>query len=289
MSDASAPPPADRAAQGGGWAQGLRDRTLSGLLMGVAAFAVLRQGDLAFAALVAAGAAILAWEWARLCSGGRFGAVGLVTAAVFLGAVGLAFADRVLLALVTCLAGAATVAALAVPRRREIAPGWAALGVGYLGPALVALVWLRGHGEDGERLVLWLLVTVVVTDTGAFFAGRLIGGPRLAPRISPKKTWAGLGGAVVGTCLLGFGYRLFDPGAPPGPILALAGAVLACVAQLGDLAESWAKRHFGAKDASHLIPGHGGLLDRVDGLVAAAMFLAIFQFVTSSRLLDFSG
>lgn len=289
MSDASAPPPADRGARGGGWAQGLRDRTLSGLLMGVVAFAVLRQGDLAFAALVAAGAAILAWEWARLCSGGRFGAVGVVTGTVFLGAVALAFADRLLLSLAICFAGAALVAALAMTARRAIAPAWAALGIGYLGPALVALIWLRGHGDDGERLVLWLLVTVVVTDTGAFFAGRLIGGPRLAPRISPKKTWAGLGGAVLGTCLVGFAYRIVDPGAPPGPILALAGAALACVAQLGDLAESWVKRHFGAKDASHLIPGHGGLLDRVDGLVAAAMFLAVFQFITSGRLLDFSG
>jgi phosphatidate cytidylyltransferase len=289
VNDASAPPPSERPAPGGGWAQGLRDRTLSGLLMGVVAFAVLRQGDIAFATLVAAGAAVLAWEWARLCSGGRFGAIGIATGAVFLGAVALAFADRVDLALGICFAGATAVAILARTQRRAIGPAWAALGIFYLGPALVALIWLRGHGEDGERLVLWLLATVVVTDTGAFFAGRLIGGPRLAPRISPKKTWAGLGGAVAGTCLLGFAYRALDPGAPSGPVLALAGAAIACVAQMGDLAESWVKRHFGAKDSSQLIPGHGGLLDRVDGLVAAAIFLSVFQFATQGRWLDFSG
>jgi phosphatidate cytidylyltransferase len=137
--------------------------------------------------------------------------------------------------------------------------------------------------------MLWLLLTVVVTDTGAFFAGRLIGGPRLAPRISPKKTWAGLGGAVVASFALGLVFASFDPSAPPAATLALAGASLAVIAQTGDLAESWVKRHFGVKDSSGLIPGHGGILDRVDGLVAAAMALALVQWASAGRLLAWGG
>ena len=289
MSAASDPRGVDPSGGTAGWAQGLRTRLIFGVLMGCVALVVLRQGDAAFATLVATGSATMAWEWTRLCAPGqRFGRVGVATAAGFIAAVWLAFLDRTGSALLVCLVAAGLAAALS--RGREgIAPGWAALGVLYLGPALVALVWLRGHDDDGERMILWLILTVVVTDTGAFFAGRLIGGPRLAPRISPKKTWAGLGGAVVGSAGLGIIYASFDARAPDAGVLALAGACLACVAQLGDLAESWVKRHFGAKDSSRLIPGHGGILDRVDGLVAAALGFALVKWLLDGRWLTWGG
>jgi phosphatidate cytidylyltransferase len=144
----------------------------------------------------------------------------------------------------------------------------------------VALVWLRGD-VGGARLILWLMATVWATDIGAFFAGRLIGGPKLAPRISPKKTWAGLIGAMASAGLVGIVADFSVPGAPGAAVLAAAGAVMAVVAQAGDLGESWVKRHFGAKDSSALIPGHGGLLDRVDGLLAAALALAAWQWFSS--------
>ncbi len=289
MSAASDPRGVDPSGGTAGWAQGLRTRLIFGVLMGGVALVVLRQGDAAFAALVAVGAVAMAWEWTRLCASGQsFGRVGIVTAGGFVAATLLAFVDHAGLGLVVCL-GAAVAAAMLARGREGIGPGWAALGILYLGPALVSLVWLRGHDDDGERMILWLILTVVVTDTGAFFAGRLIGGPRLAPRISPKKTWAGLGGAVVGSAVLGLTYASFDARAPDAGVLALAGALLACVAQIGDLAESWVKRHFGAKDSSHLIPGHGGILDRVDGLVAAATAFALAQWILEGRWLSWGA
>lgn len=287
MSAGSDPPAAEPAAPGA-WAQGLRDRTISGALMGVIALAVLRQGDLAFVIMIGFGAALMAWEWTRLCAQGRFGIVGALVATAFVAIVSLAFLDRTFWALASCVVGATAVFAFA-RIAAEPRAGWIAAGMLYLGPALVSLVWLRGHDSAGERMILWLLLTVVVTDTGAFFAGRLIGGPRLAPRISPKKTWAGLGGAVVGSFGLGLIYAAFDDQAPAGPALAIAGAVLAVIAQGGDLAESWVKRHFGAKDSSRLIPGHGGVLDRVDGLVAAASALALAQWLSRGHWLAWSA
>jgi phosphatidate cytidylyltransferase len=129
------------------------------------------------------------------------------------------------------------------------------------------------------------MLAVAATDIGAFFAGRLIGGPKLAPRISPKKTWAGLIGAMLASAAVGVIFAAVDPRAPSGGVLMVAGALLAVIAQAGDLGESWVKRRFGAKDSSHLIPGHGGLLDRVDGLIAAGAALAVFQWVSDGSLL----
>jgi len=114
------------------------------------------------------------------------------------------------------------------------------------------------------------MVSVWVADSLAYFAGRIIGGPKLAPRVSPKKTWAGLGGAMVGSALAAAAVGLWL-GLPGVAVLALLAAVLAIVEQAGDLFKSAMKRHYGVKDSGRLIPGHGGVIDRVDGLVAVAM------------------
>jgi phosphatidate cytidylyltransferase len=151
---------------------------------------------------------------------------------------------------------------------------------------VVALIWLRGDAQGGLAAILWLMASVWATDTGAYFAGRLIGGPKLAPRLSPNKTWAGLTGAMVAAALVGWAAALLVPQGPPARVLAAAGAGLAIVAQAGDLLESWIKRHFGAKDSSRLIPGHGGLFDRVDGLLTAAVALAAFQWSTGGLMLS---
>jgi phosphatidate cytidylyltransferase len=120
---------------------------------------------------------------------------------------------------------------------------------------------------------VWLLLVVWTTDIGAYFAGRSIGGPKLAPRISPGKTWAGLVGGMAAAGLVG---GLLTALAGAGFWLAAGlGALLAAVAQAGDLFESRLKRHAGVKDSGHLIPGHGGLLDRIDGLVFAAPTFAL--------------
>ncbi len=148
---------------------------------------------------------------------------------------------------------------------------WTVAGAFYIGLPVAALIWLRG--QDRET-ALWLLLVVWATDSFAYGAGRLIGGWRLMPSVSPKKTWAGLIGGIAGAAaiggLVGAGLRL-DVWA-----LAAASAVLAVVAQGGDLLESAIKRRFGAKDSGTLIPGHGGLLDRVDGMLAAAPVAALF-------------
>jgi phosphatidate cytidylyltransferase len=151
---------------------------------------------------------------------------------------------------------------------------WVIGGYLYAAAAQLAAVVVRLDREAGFSALILVLLVVWATDIGGYFAGRAIGGPKLWPRVSPKKTWAGaLGGLaaslVVAALFAGFGF------AKVIPMLVLA-AVLSIASQFGDLFESAVKRHFGVKDSSHIIPGHGGLMDRLDGLVAAIALAAIF-------------
>ena len=139
-------------------------------------------------------------------------------------------------------------------------------GVAYVAFPALALLYLREQ-ENGLLLALWTLATVWVTDIGAYFAGRSIGGPKLAPTVSPNKTWAGLIGGVVAALVLGLLLWRFA-GLPLQ--LAFASPILAVIAQIGDLYESWLKRQAGVKDSGTILPGHGGVLDRLDGLVPVA-------------------
>lgn len=155
------------------------------------------------------------------------------------------------------------------------------LGLVYVAVPCASLVWLRGlylpkAPDAGYEMVLYLILVVCATDIGAYFAGRRIGGPKLAPRISPNKTWAGLGGGVVSAAVMG-GICASFTAYPPSLIACMdLAALLALVSQGGDLFESWMKRRAGVKDSGALIPGHGGLLDRVDGLVFALPVFALF-------------
>jgi phosphatidate cytidylyltransferase len=154
--------------------------------------------------------------------------------------------------------------------------GWLAGGVAYLVLPCAALLWLRHDAADGRALAFWLIAVVWATDIGAYFAGRLIGGPKLAPAISPNKTWAGLLGGAVAAALVGAVTTTLTA-ADSLPAMVTVSVMLGVCAQLGDLAESSLKRRFGAKDTSALIPGHGGVLDRVDGLMTAALLLALID------------
>jgi phosphatidate cytidylyltransferase len=145
-----------------------------------------------------------------------------------------------------------------------------ALGAIYVGLPVLALLLIRRH-EDGIVFTLWALALVWVCDIGAYFSGRAIGGPKLAPAISPNKTWAGLMGGVLLASAFGAAMHVFD-GLPWR--LTLATPALAVVAQAGDLFESWLKRRAGVKDSGTLLPGHGGILDRLDGLVPVAPLAA---------------
>src|ERR1019366_3892015 len=141
----------------------------------------------------------------------------------------------------------------------------------------VAAVLVRLDQVWGFVALILILLVVWGTDIGGYFAGRGIGGPKLWPRVSPKKTWAGAVGGFAASLVIAGGFAAFGLG-KTGPLL-LLGAMLSIASQLGDLFESAVKRRFGVKDSSQIIPGHGGLMDRLDGLVAAVVLAAIFGFL----------
>jgi phosphatidate cytidylyltransferase len=180
--------------------------------------------------------------------------------------------NRLDAALVVLGVGVVAVAAIA-PERRN----WAAAGFLYAAAAQIASVLLRLDPVKGFAALMFVLLIVWVTDSGGYFAGRGIGGPKLWPRVSPKKTWAGAIGGLAASVAVAAGFVLFDLGRM-GPLLLISGA-LSVVSQLGDLFESAVKRRFGVKDSSHIIPGHGGLMDRLDGFVAVVVVAAIFGFL----------
>ncbi|MDX2073914.1 MAG: phosphatidate cytidylyltransferase [Alphaproteobacteria bacterium] len=151
---------------------------------------------------------------------------------------------------------------------------WRMAGLVYVAIPCACLLWLRREA-DGASLVLTLFLIVWATDIGAYFAGRLIGGPKLAPAISPNKTWAGLGGGALAAALVAAIATSFSP-VPSGVGNAIVlGLALAVLGQAGDLFESWLKRRADVKDSGTLIPGHGGLLDRVDGLILTTPVFAL--------------
>jgi phosphatidate cytidylyltransferase len=229
-------------------------------------------------------AAVMAWEWGRLCRGGHFGQTGIMLVAVVLAAVAAAALASTGLALGTTLLGAGLVL-WAARCTRDVEPHWTAFGVLWVALPCICLLWLARDGPTGRATLLWLLAVVWATDIGAYAVGRTFGGPRLAPRWSPRKTWAGLAGGTVCAALTGWATAIWL-GISPGLPLAVVSAGLAIVGQFGDLAESVAKRRFGVKDSSGLIPGHGGLLDRLDGLLAVVSVAALLTVIGGRSLLE---
>jgi phosphatidate cytidylyltransferase len=161
-------------------------------------------------------------------------------------------------------------------------PFWILLGVLYVAATVLALFWLRHEPEWGRATMLWLMGCVVAVDTGAYFAGRTIGGPKLVPLISPQKTWAGLGGGMVASAAVGLIAAIILQANIVN--LVIWSALVAPVAQFGDIVESAVKRYFGVKDSGSIIPGHGGILDRIDGLMMAAIVLAVARVLSHSVL-----
>jgi phosphatidate cytidylyltransferase len=237
--------------------------------------------------------AVMAWEWALLCRAGRLGASGVVLIGAVVAAIGAAVAPAaaagMALAIGVSLAGAAIVFAMARREPQGAAP-WLSLGTLWIALPCVLLLWLARPDGIGPRTVLWIFAIVWSTDIGAYAIGRRVGGPRLAPRWSPGKTWAGLIGGVGCAALAGWGtarvLMYIDPRGTSAVLpLVLVSAGLAIVEQFGDLAESLAKRRFGVKDSSGLIPGHGGLLDRLDGLLAVIPAVVLLTLIGGGSVL----
>ncbi len=158
---------------------------------------------------------------------------------------------------------------------------WLAVGALYVGAASYGLIALRGTETHQLLLVIMILSVVIATDVGAYFTGRSLGGPKIAPSISPSKTWSGLLGGMTLAGLVGIGFaKWLNAPSAEYALFAIYGLTMAVLAQVGDFFESWMKRRAGVKDASNFIPGHGGLLDRMDGIlpvVLASYF--IFQIL----------
>ena len=252
-------------------------RLISGLVMAVAALALVWAGPWPFAFLVIGAAAIALWEWDRLTAE-RISPLFLgLRIALIVAACYFALEAQPTIALLTILVGALFATALPgdLPRRL-----WAGAGVAYLGLPAIALIWLRLDSTHGFAAVLFVFLVVWSSDSGAYCVGRRLGGPRLTPRLSPGKTWSGALGGLVASALAAAFVALWLGGTSV-LVMTLIGLVLSIVAQIGDLTESAIKRRFGLKDSSHLIPGHGGLLDRVDALLFAVLAAALLALAKS--------
>ena len=250
-------------------------RIASALVMGTVSIAAFWKGGDTLAVFLALVSAFAMDEWVRLvepeCSRlERSVAVAAMFAALVLPRlVGYPAGAVILIGATAILAGIARLTGAVHPLRL-------AAGLPYIGLAAISLSWVRTIPQAGPWLILYVLVVVWATDTGGYVIGKTFGGPKLAPLISPKKTWSGwFGGlffAMGAAAMLAYGH----PASHPAAMVALA-AFLAVVAQFGDLLESSIKRRYNIKDSGNIIPGHGGILDRVDGLLLTAPVFALWQ------------
>jgi phosphatidate cytidylyltransferase len=255
----------------------LGPRAASSLILIIGALGTLLLSPTIFVLAWLAAALRIHWEWQRLIGGDKprrrlaIGAFALVAAAALAVVSNLPLAILVIV-LAAIAAGSGDRAGFRI---------WAAAGVVYAGSLIISLGMLRLQLPFGARAIAWLFAVVWGTDVVAYFAGRLIGGPKFLPQISPSKTWSGTltgvcGGACLGTAFLAVMADVTGmPNPAPLAVLFLLGLLTAMIAQAGDLFESWTKRQFGVKDSGGLIPGHGGLMDRLDGFIAAAAWAAL--------------
>jgi phosphatidate cytidylyltransferase len=250
----------------------LGPRFLSAIVLMATAIVSVWQGGLVFDLIWLGAALAVGCEWQNLIAAPnrrvRFFLVvlGLVASAYFAGKAWFGAACAL-------LGGCGFALALAAGPRRRI---WAFGGIVYAGLLLVSAAALHGSADYGARSIVWLFAVVWGTDVFAYFGGRLIGGAKLWPKISPSKTWSGTLTGVLAGAVLGVAVGDYGLGNPWRALpLFVLGLAAAAVSQAGDIFESWVKRHFGVKDSSGLIPGHGGFMDRLDGFIAAAAFAAI--------------
>jgi phosphatidate cytidylyltransferase len=246
-------------------------RVVSAVVLAAFALGATLVSPWSFLALVMVGGGIVAWEWGRLTRGNGFDGTALLSAVSVAAIAVFISLGRADFALFSLAAAAVAIGVTALPSARAF---WSLGGLIYAALPAAALMWLRADQAFGAIAVLYLFAVAWTTDTASYAAGRLIGGPKLAPRISPRKTWSGFLVGALTPALVGVAFMaVLKSGSALR--LALVSVALALACQMGDLFESWVKRRFGAKDMSRLIPGHGGLLDRIDGLLFAAVLAAL--------------
>lgn len=254
---------------------GLRLRSVA--IFAPPVFAAVYFGTPWFDILIAVAAVVMVWEWTRMCSDGEFTMIGWAMEAGIAACLLALYVSHPLVSLITAATGAGLVGLFAALRRHE-SPARMALGMALVGYFCLAFLWLRALPGTGLEMVIWLVLAVWFTDAGGYFFGRTIGGPKLAPRISPNKTWAGLGGGILLAAIWSSVWLSWQGDRDVIPVIAAA-VCIAVLAQIGDLSVSSVKRRFGVKDTSGLIPGHGGVLDRLDGMLltgpAAAFVLVL--------------
>jgi phosphatidate cytidylyltransferase len=254
-------------------------RSASGGVMAIAAVAALIAGGLAFFVVILIGAVAALREWHRLINDRRLAREMFITGLTMIAVIWLAREPgQAGLAVAAMFVGAAIAALSAALRRLPVLwpIPWHAFGAFYIGLAVLALVLLR-DAPHGVAIIGALFVAVWTADTGALFFGRVIGGPKLAPVLSPNKTWAGFIGGTLAAGLAEAIYFVILGGSLP--MGAGVGLFLAVVGHCGDLFESWVKRQFRAKNTGTLIPGHGGMLDRIDSLLFAAPACAVLFYL----------
>ncbi len=253
-----------------GAARNFKRRVASALVLAPVAIAAAYFGGWAFLIVCALASAAVLWEWTRLVAQRaepRIIAPGLAALVV---ATGLVAASEPTAAIAAIAIGTLVVGGLvAFWPGCELPPLWAAGGVVYAAVVLLCPVLLRNDPQFGLQALLFLFATVWATDIFAYLVGRTVGGPLLWPRISPNKTWSGAIGGLLGGVAAGIAVA-YASGGTRAAIAGVLALVLSIVAQGGDLFESAIKRRFGVKDTSHLIPGHGGVMDRLDGFLVAA-------------------
>ena len=244
-------------------------RIISAAVLAAFALFVTWQGGYPFTLLCAVGAILILIEYAKICSASLPLHIKFATVASLVLVISAWLTGQVLLSLVIACAGMVVLSAWEWIVRRS---AWGALGLLYAMLPFLAMVSFRGDDSNGLAIILVMFACVWGADTFAYFAGRAIGGPKLAPRISPKKTWAGYFGGLVGAVVVSFALAYWLEHRPGGAFVILM-VVLATISQIGDLLESGLKRRFDVKDSGSIIPGHGGVLDRLDGLIAVAVSL----------------
>jgi phosphatidate cytidylyltransferase len=247
-------------------ASNLALRVVSAVVLAPLALLTAYLGGWPFALFWGAAALAVLWEWITLVVGPTYRLMFSLCGGALAIAGFLAWLGRPTAALLIVGLGALA-AAIFAPSDRRL---WVTIGIGYAGALLLAPIFLRTDETFGFLVIVLLFAIVWSTDILGYFAGRAFGGPKLLPAVSPKKTWsgaiAGTVGAMIVALLVADQFGSFNRLA----ILAIA-LILSVLAQIGDLFESWVKRQFGAKDSSQLIPGHGGVMDRLDGFWAAAV------------------